>query len=270
MAVTFSLFPNLPPELRDQIWREALPDDLGPAVFFYKIGCWRPRRLTESDEGYLPGHDDTNNMELRFCHNLLDDGARVNVPIFYVSREARRIALAWFHKEGVRIRSLEDGRLLFVRPFDPQRDVLYVPDNRWRDFCAGGSDRFLESDMFDRSATIESEPERLAVSENLFAEDQFNWLPEAMGWHDHLRDVLVVQGEQPNQKQGLWRWELGGFPGVKYTWNDNDQEVEIQEGNESFSSDVDLRIILGQGEFNELINMGISPPKIRFVSIVEK
>lgn len=36
MATTFPLFPSLPFELRDQIWRSALPEPAGPTIYFYR------------------------------------------------------------------------------------------------------------------------------------------------------------------------------------------------------------------------------------------
>ncbi|KAI0837990.1 hypothetical protein F5Y06DRAFT_58743 [Hypoxylon sp. FL0890] len=271
MAATFTLFPNLVPELRDLIWRATLPNYIRPTLFFYRRGCWRPRRLTESDKGYLPD-DDIDNMELRFRHDLLDNDAQFNVPIFYVNREARSIALAWVREQGIQIRSRADGQLHFVRPFDVQRDVLYVPDDRWKDFCEEASDKLAGPELMDRAATLEAEIERLAVSENLFSQDRFIWLPEATSWYDHIREVLVVVGEQPDQAQGSWGWELGGMQRVAYVWDGEDEDY-VQEEDESFGEEIELQtaVVLDTAELrDELISLGIRGPEIRAVSAVKR
>lgn len=97
MAATFHPFPRLPFELRDQIWHDALPDDSGPTLYFYRgSGHWRPYRLPESDPGYRPGQDD---MGLNFDTDLMDEDNQFQVPLAFVNREARTAALKWVDKQ---------------------------------------------------------------------------------------------------------------------------------------------------------------------------
>ena len=62
---------SLPAELRNRIWRDALPDKDGPALYFYRKRCWCPRRLLKSDEGY-DDSDEQSNLHLEFRHDLVD------------------------------------------------------------------------------------------------------------------------------------------------------------------------------------------------------
>jgi hypothetical protein len=87
----FPLFPALPPELRNQIWCEALPDDVKPALFFPKNGLWGLRHLTEADWDYNPDWDEAN-WNFDWNHKLLDK-VQYEVPLVFVNREARSIAL---------------------------------------------------------------------------------------------------------------------------------------------------------------------------------
>jgi hypothetical protein len=92
VAAVFSLFSRLPPGLRNQIWPDALPKKAKQAIYFYKKGCWRPRRLTKADVDYDPKNDELN-LKFEFHHNLLDY-VQFEIPIFFVNREARGITLA--------------------------------------------------------------------------------------------------------------------------------------------------------------------------------
>jgi hypothetical protein len=99
MATTFPLFSSLAPELRIQIWRDALPDRIKPALFFYRgQGCWCPRHLTEADNGWVPPEGELN-LGLDFRTDLLGDDNQFRVPIYFVNREAHSIALAWLREQ---------------------------------------------------------------------------------------------------------------------------------------------------------------------------
>jgi hypothetical protein len=99
MATTavFPLFSVLPLELREQIWRDALPKPAGPALYFYRgRGCWVPRPLTESDPGYKAGAD---RQAFEFRTDRLGHDNQFDLPLVFVNREARRVALAWLRKQ---------------------------------------------------------------------------------------------------------------------------------------------------------------------------
>ena len=122
---TFPLFSSLALELRNQIWRDALPNKVGPALYFYRKGCWCPRHLLQSDEEYDPKNHELN-LNFEFRHDLLNV-VQFKVPLFFVNREASNIALAWVREHGIEIRARENRQSpVFVCPFNPIRDVLYI------------------------------------------------------------------------------------------------------------------------------------------------
>lgn len=101
MARTFSPFPKLPRELRDMIWEEAAaqPNESlsDPTLYFYRgPGNWKPYLLPESHPGYQPGED---YMGLDFCTDSLDGDNQFQLPLLFVNREARAVALRWLRKQ---------------------------------------------------------------------------------------------------------------------------------------------------------------------------
>lgn len=164
---TFSLFSSLALELRDQIWRDALPDKVGPALYFYRKGGWCPRHLSQSDEEYDP-QDHEFNLIFEFRHDFLDV-VQVEVPLFFVNREARNIALAWVREHGIEIRAREDRQSpVFVCPFNPTRDVLYIALDKWDEFFREPDDRCFQPDILGQLINSRAaDVTRIAVPEAL-------------------------------------------------------------------------------------------------------
>jgi len=164
---TFPLFSSLALELRDQIWRDALPDKVGPALYFYRKGCWCPRYLSQSDEEYDP-MDHELNLNFEFRHDLLDV-VQFEVPLFFVNREARNIALAWVREHGIEMSAREDRQSpVFVCPFNPIRDVLYIALDKWDEFLREPDDRCFQPDILGQIITVKSaDVTRIAVPEAL-------------------------------------------------------------------------------------------------------
>lgn len=72
------------------------------------------------------------------------------VPLLFVNREARGIALAWVREQGIEIRPREHRQYpIFVRPFDPMRDVLYVALDKWDDLLREPNDWKFQLDLFE-------------------------------------------------------------------------------------------------------------------------
>jgi hypothetical protein len=74
--------------------------------------------------------------------------ARIQVPIpavYDVCRDARPVVHRWMAKNNIQwYDRLETGEHILVRPFDVQRDILYVPQNDWDIF-----EGFVNSDERD-------------------------------------------------------------------------------------------------------------------------
>ena len=170
-AVSFPLFSCLPLELRLQIWRDALPHIIRPAIHFFQKGCW-DRQLSPP------------NNEFKYGLGLLDI-FQFEMPVFFVNREARDVVWAWIRKHGIKTRAHEDRRSIlvcppspifvyppppiFVCPFDPIRDVLYVALDKWDEFSSVPYDlrkqmKFPEKHIATKTAFVT----RIAVPEALF------------------------------------------------------------------------------------------------------
>ena len=169
---TFHLFTSLAPELRHQIWHAALPDEIGPALYFYKKGSWCPQHPLPSDERSNFENDEPY-VDFEFRHDLLD-AVQVEIPLFFVNREARHIALAWIHKHNIKMRAYarECGQLqapVFVSRFDPIYDTLYIAVDKWDEFLCEPDDRCFQPDMVEQFIHVHpANVTRIAVPEALF------------------------------------------------------------------------------------------------------
>ncbi|KAI0595946.1 hypothetical protein F4775DRAFT_566676 [Biscogniauxia sp. FL1348] len=221
---TFPLFANLPPELRNHIWRDALPARVGPTLCPYKRGLWRPRRLGASDEGHDPSNDELN-LLFEFRYDLLD-GTQFAVPLALVNREARSVALPWAREQGIEIRARGDGRRdpLFVRPFGLTRDALYVAAEQWDDFLVEPLERPFEPDLVERHLDVVPYVTRLAVPEVLLERHvdsldemfrNFYRLEILFVVFDAPSDLLRVDGDSGAPAQ--WEFTSGGFGPI--VWN---------------------------------------------------
>lgn len=219
---TFPLFGDLPPELRTQIWREALPDNDKPAMFPYKEGCWNPRWLLESDPEYDPRCE--HNVNLEFRHDLLDH-VEVDVPLIFVNSEARAIALSWVRDQGLRMQFREDRRChVPTRPFDPASDVLYVAEDRYFTFCVKQPDRMFEPDLLDVNVSTGTDVTQMAAPEDCLRHDAAGVFDDfEMASFYCVRVLFVVVNPQPNLEdgdiKGGRRWELESSEGNSFVWN---------------------------------------------------
>jgi hypothetical protein len=208
---TFTLFSKLPPELRNQIWRDVLPGKVGTVLFSYKKGSWDIRDPTEVDEEY--GHENNGaNLNLIWKHDLLDE-IQFEIPLVYANREARGIALDWIREQGLQICSLEDRQQpVFVRRWDPVRDALYVGLDQWSDFLNDPHDRFFQPEFLNRNITVEAHIWHLAVPLALLKTE--HGLSTMFGWFDQMRVLYVIVNPQPafpvtkNNNRRQWRWEF--------------------------------------------------------------
>ncbi len=228
---TFSHFSSLPLGLRNQIWRDALPDKDNPALFFYKRGCWTPRRLTDSDEGY-DATDDRLNLELEFRHDVLGH-VHVRVPLGFVNHEARVVGLAWICEQGIETRFREDRRCQdFARPFDPNRDALYMAPEDWIDFCCEPYDRMRGFDLYDRNVSCGPDLERIAVPEALLRREAAV-MSDIFEWFCSVAVLYVIIDAQPDaqfEERRRQRWELESAQGRVFFWNHKNGGFDVGGG----------------------------------------
>ncbi|KAF5001609.1 hypothetical protein FGRMN_915 [Fusarium graminum] len=227
----FTIFAHLPPELRLKIWQHALPKLDEPGLAVYKKGCWQPRFLTPSDSDYDEGQLD--NIRFEFRYELLR--VSIEMPLVFVSREARAVALLWVQKNDIEMQC-SGGRLSFRRPMNYTIDALYLPLDRMDDFGAEPFDRGFEEDLIERHMTVESFVLHFAISDEFFRTDTL--IPESWNWFDRIKTLYVVLDQEPDEHDPweiveakawtlIWTsdsgfgWregEVGGDPLCKFTW----------------------------------------------------
>ncbi|OJJ02169.1 hypothetical protein ASPVEDRAFT_41648 [Aspergillus versicolor CBS 583.65] len=237
----FHQFPYLPPELRTMIWKEALPKHDTPALYPWKTGYWQPRPLQKSDEAW--GQHEDVHLFLEFRHDLFDH-VQVDIPLFFVSQEARELALAWIQKQGIHIHTRShiqgqryfnhkqrdgngndnDNGYIFTRPFNSLTDALYIPVDKMADFYNDPIHRLTEPDLIGQKACVAPDTARIAFSADLFLYGDVSTISELLKWYTVLDVLFVVVDPQPcwedadadassdsgmQQVQGE-RWEVEG------------------------------------------------------------
>lgn len=236
----FPLFQRLPTELRLQIWREALPERIENPLYFYKNGCWGLRRPTEADADYDPNPE--YNLNLEFNHNRLDP-LQVEVPLFLVNREAHSFALEWIsgQRQGLKPRFNKEKQLLVLnRPFDPERDTVYVSEEKWKEFHREPFDRLFETEQQVGSPAPAFT--RLAVPDQVLLKDP-DTLAELFNHYYGLDEIFVIFSVQSD---GSWydikniqpqeRWELDtldvqwpsfswSLDSASFQWKDDDKNI---------------------------------------------
>lgn len=221
----FRLFSSLPSELRSIIWEKALPSPLGPQLYCYEEGCWGPRHLLPGDKGYEP---DPNGQHIvfEFRHFMLDP-VRIDVPLFFVNREAHRIAAAWMRTQGLRLELVSHEQGTFARPFDPEQDTLYVPPQEWNKFLREPALRPFESDLLQRHLDCPGVPfTRLAFSESMLEKER-DPLPDIFCWYDRVKQIFVLRDPAPDLHPSVEvelqdRWEMHDVAGPACSWTGNE------------------------------------------------
>ena len=162
----FPLFSRLPRELRDQIWRNALPDKVGPALYIYKTRSWC-FRWAQTNQKYQPNNDGPK-LNLEFRYNLFDVH-EFEVALFFVRHEARGIGLVWARTHGVKVLARKNSEFpIFVCPFNPTRDAMYIPANKWTRFLEEPKDMCPGPDLLEKLVNVKpAHVTHLAVSRSL-------------------------------------------------------------------------------------------------------
>ncbi|KAM3528412.1 hypothetical protein NHJ13051_002393 [Beauveria bassiana] len=228
MTTSFTIFEALPPELRNKIWRAALPDDVGPALFFYKHKrYWCARRLKRSEPGYIPR---AGVMTMDFRTDLLGDDIHLYMPLVLVNREARSIAIDWLEQQGFDAKNLHPHHHIMTRTFNYDSDALYISDEQWEGFleepCLFRSRRGL----YNRHVKVHPNVSRFAVSESFFTQrNLLERLPDVETWMD-LRVVFVVVGAQPDVRQRTVRWKLEDVDKGAFIWDRERQDFDFRRG----------------------------------------
>ncbi|KAG5998660.1 hypothetical protein E4U52_006456 [Claviceps spartinae] len=244
----FPFFSSLAPELRHYIWRLSLPNDIGPALHYYHgEGYWRVRKVEEHRPTYRPGYRDE---EMEFRTDLIDPEVQFYLPQFFVNHEAHDIAVAWLRQQGGRFvlsRGKAQKMFHFIRPFNAERDLLYIPHDKWDQFIDEPSDRLFESSKLVPGVDVVHKAIRFAVSEDLFHDPvMLQCLPEINArWFDEPGKLFVISGTQPKRMgtpaerdsgHRVW-WEMEGEENGALVWNKKKRRFVIQKGAKPFDKE---------------------------------
>ncbi|KAF4332445.1 hypothetical protein FBEOM_13764 [Fusarium beomiforme] len=220
----FTLFPHLPPELRDQIWYHALSEPRQPSICFWKKGCWIPKYLTPEDWDY--DEKDPNNIRLEFRYDKLT--TPFSIPFMDVNLEARRAALSWARGTNIPTR-YRDGKYHFKQAMNNDTDAMYIPLPKLDDFEIEAMERGFEPDMIQRNHGVETYVTRFAISEELFdvkSDGTTEEVPETWEWYCGLRKIYVIVGEQPNEND---QWEIDTETGRSLFWTNESGVFELDD-----------------------------------------
>ncbi|KAG5958832.1 hypothetical protein E4U57_001064 [Claviceps arundinis] len=248
----FPLFSSLVPELRQNIWRLALPDNIGrPLHFYQEHGYWRERELEEYESAYRPGYKD---KEIEFRTELIDPEVQLSLPQFFVNHEAHDITAAWLRQQGggfVLYPGQTNEMDRFIRPFNAERDTLYIPQDKWSQFLSEPGDNDMgnvpreQSEVTDVTV-VNPKLIRFALPEAVFWDpEMLELLPQLPGhrqvWYDDPAKFFVIMGVQPEQisptEQDSWSWEMKGTEMGALVWDKTKQEFVFEQGAETLDEE---------------------------------
>ncbi|KAI1843212.1 hypothetical protein JX265_012216 [Neoarthrinium moseri] len=226
-STVFAVFPGLPPELRQKIWRDSLPERR-PTLYAYKGGCWRPRQLTESDRDYDP-QDPEPQLRFDFYHDLLD-AVEIKTCLVHVNHEACQVTLAWAREQGMQVRRHQEGSPPWLaQPANPKLDVLYVDHDRWDEFSTEAYDRIYKPGRYEKMVDVDQRLRYIAVPESFLAEEDAIALA-CNFFGSCLSTLYIIRGPmpdfratsengqlhshweiEPDQGAWYWDWDRGAF-----------------------------------------------------------
>lgn len=226
-------FSTLPPELRSQVWRDALPESFNPTFFIYKKGCWQPRYILESDEDY--DAENFYGIHMIYRHDFLDR-VEADMPMFFVNREARGIVRGWLSQQGIEVCFRKGAaQPAFLRHFNPLRDAVYVPVEKYNEFCNEPLLRPFEPDLEGRTYSYGGrEVPNLAIPAELFWD--FVATSDDIILEYYVPAILLVvvnaQAELDSvDKDGRWRqWEFGSTRERALVWDLENRKFNWDNG----------------------------------------
>ncbi|KAG5940972.1 hypothetical protein E4U59_002114 [Claviceps monticola] len=128
----------------------------------------------------------------------------------------------------------------FIRPFNAERDPLYIPHDKWDQFIDEPSDRLYERSELVPGVDIVHKAIRFAVPQDVFCDPvMLQCLPEIQSrWFDEPGRLLVILDAQPKRigspaerdsGHGVW-WEMEGEENEALVWNKKKRKLELQKG----------------------------------------
>ncbi|KAL7938325.1 hypothetical protein V8C35DRAFT_149161 [Trichoderma chlorosporum] len=243
---TFPHFSRFPPELRLAIWRHSLPNVDEVTMYKYKKGCWgsRDKPKPEANQVLDPLVEDAEDViDFDFRHEMLDT-VPVDVPLAFVNREARDVAMAWNHKRGVEMRFDKHRNChVFEQRFDPRRDTLFISISKWHDFCLEPSHRLAQPDLSSHTVNSNTELTRIAIP---YVGTDYASLTEVFRWFPHLEVLYIVldirmdpkierlmkRGDREGARDYMryQQWKVEDAQEKTLVWNDEKRNFEWRGG----------------------------------------
>lgn len=133
---TFTLFNQLPCELRLKIWEDSLPESEGNAVYFFRDWKWNPHTPATDSPSPLIEEDDELNED------IINPHVPISLPQVLVNHEAREVALRWAEKNNITLsiheRAWDEdhdaGGRIVTRSWQPKQDAVYISSDKWDEF----------------------------------------------------------------------------------------------------------------------------------------
>jgi hypothetical protein len=229
---TFSRFSTLAGELRNQIWHYALPtaDEIEPALTFFKPGCWRW-------QGAQP------DLEFVFHHELLE--VHVEIPMAFVNREARSIAVTRIRELGLVTKSRSDQYPVFIRTFNPEEDAIFVKPGQLDEVIMDAHKPQYDPWEEGRQWGTSSEYRKIAMSQTSFLTplhvegikeemEAMEAMTELLQHACSIKEVLVIvdapadlesAGDHDKEAKPLWRFV--DAPRDVFRWSSVSRRFEI-------------------------------------------
>lgn len=218
--MAFSLFPNLSPELRIQIWNYALLEE---------------KESSEKAVGRCFHLLLTRVKNSPWYSNILDN-IQIEIPLAFVNHEARDVALCWIHEQDIKVRANNNTQpYILTCEFDPMCDTLYVPldkkpdflneyrqTTRWRGLGGQGFYYSVRSKL-----TYIAIPEALLEDADISDEMFQNFFDPKVHF--------IIANTQPDfEDNGMkvqQQWNLETFQGMCVSWDIEQRKFEWKTGN---------------------------------------
>ncbi|KAF2148870.1 hypothetical protein K461DRAFT_297357 [Myriangium duriaei CBS 260.36] len=241
---SFTLFTRLPPELRLNIWKFALPIRQNESILYhykFKLGCWRSRPIDSSDQ-HLTKFLAISKEVVDFNYDLLQRPV-LQLPLAFVNHEARAETLSWDKRGTLSLLPATNAPTdsTFVRSFDPDKDILHFDVTEW--------DHLLEEvveamsrprSRVDDSLVSWSDAKYIALYKDILQKTNFGLTICFLLWFcfKSLEKIFIVvdgtmqsDGCDPEQIPFGWRQEAVIAEGGRgYIWDPTNNDFEYCNG----------------------------------------
>ncbi|KAG5937976.1 hypothetical protein E4U60_001580 [Claviceps pazoutovae] len=133
----------------------------------------------------------------------------------------------------------------FIRPFDTERDTLYIPQDKWSQFFSEpwAMENLPREQSEVTGVSVVKKAIRFALPEAVF------WDPEMLEllpghrqmWFDDPAKFFVIIDVQPEYislaEQDSWSWEMEGTEMGALVWDMTKQEFVFEQGTETLDEE---------------------------------